>query len=95
MACPHCFRTGFVHVEYLIRGDSTVQTFRCTACGYEWEQERGSDDPPSSDKRRSSLTLRVVRLVSRAFRHNLTIPIAGYFLEHRSRRLRGVPYHAR
>lgn len=46
MACPHCFRNGFVHVQHVIRGEHMIEAFRCTACDYEWE---AADDPDRSD----------------------------------------------
>jgi len=42
--CPHCFQSGFVHVQRVIAATLTLHTLHCKACGYEWEEERGPDD---------------------------------------------------
>ena len=46
--CPNCLRTGFIHVQRVIRGGDAICVLRCAACDYEWELETSPDDSTSS-----------------------------------------------
>ena len=64
--CPNCLRTGFIHVQRVIRGGDAISVLHCSACDYEWELDICPDDSPSSGNsmNRTSAGNGILRAVS-------------------------------
>lgn len=46
IACPLCYKAGFVRIETVIARGQTTREFYCGSCGHKWQEQEDDDVPP-------------------------------------------------